>query len=308
MAKFIYYTDLHYGPDVPPYDEDGVHILGSYASRMHEAVLEYAEKEGIQTILHGGDETTFHPIKEKWLERAFNAASLMQEFNGDVIRVLGNHDYRKAPHLLGFQTNSFVTRIDGSLPACILQPSYRHNGQKWLYAYSERTDERLETYKDDLQDQDHLIVAGHWAFDRVKRGYPDIYEKEGYIYKDRSDVIQTKLQKFNIGHILTLHGHEHRFALSENLSQGNGKVIFIQNLTMPSIVQHDINDQTKPCGLFVIIDDENRDGKLSLHFKKVVISDDRKTTAIRDVTRQEMKAYKRPVRFDSEHNVPKYKV
>ncbi|MCI5060529.1 MAG: metallophosphoesterase [Alphaproteobacteria bacterium] len=304
MAKFVYYTDLHHGPDVLRTRKDGVDILGSYATCVHEAVLSYAQKEGIKTILHGGDETTFHPIETKWLERAFNAAALMRRFSGHMIRVLGNHDYDEAPHLLGLPPNSFLTNIEDTLPAYILQPSCRHTGEKWLYEYSKKAANRLEVHKSEIEKHDTLILAGHWAFDRIERGYPALYDKVGYAYQDRADPIKAKLQEFDLSHILTLHGHEHRFVLSTTpATKTSAKMT---HLIMPSIVQHDINDETKPCGLFVVIDDESDNGKLSLHFKKVVLSDDRKTTSVQDVTRQEMKAYKRPVRFDSEHNVPKY--
>ena len=298
MAKFIYYTDLHYGPDIPRQNKHGINLLGSTAPYIQDALINYAEKSNIKTIIHGGDETTYHPIPEKWFERAQKASALMQQFNGTMIRVIGNHDYDARATDLGFEKHSFLTQIDESLPAYILQPTCMHTEQTSLYKYHKNDANNLRQHTGTIEDSSNLIIAGHWALNRQERGYPEMYHKIGYAYKDNCNDIKNALKALPLKSAMTLHGHEHRFALSTLPDRRQ-----ITHLLMPSIVQHDINDLTKPCGIFVEINDETKSGQLTWEFKKILPPRDmahdtlrqRKIT-VTDLSHHQMKAYSRPVR------------
>jgi len=137
----------------------------------------------------------------------------------------------------------------------------------------------------------NLIVASHWAFDRMERGYPQLYNIKGYAYEDNTKPLKGRFAELAGGdhnRVITLHGHEHRFNLSAFLG--------FQCLVMPSVVQADVDNLDKPCGLFVEIDDENPDHSLRLTFKKIHLNEENpEASLVETVPLEYMQRYYRPV-------------
>lgn len=284
MAKIIFYTDLHHGANlIYPNDPN---IYGNYALAMNAAILNYAKLENVDVVIHGGDESSYNPDVTTHVSRAHEIKSQMAQFDGDLHRVIGNHEPIGFMSDLGLHEESYeVENSESSTRVLIQQPEINRSTGELTYSYN-----RHSGFASPQQPDQNIILARHWAFDRMARGYPEIYRK-AYLYHDRlkedSDALASMIAG-NLAKGLTLHGHEHRFSLSENMGY--------QCLVMPSIAQEDIDCPDKPCGLFVEITDDALGGGLRLSFKKINLNDEQpEQSNITEVTPEYMQRYHRPV-------------
>ena len=286
MTKIIYYCDLHQGPLHEPSEPTDVRLHGHCAFDMNRALLEYAWHNNIDDIIHGGDESTF--VKgdlSHHMRRATLIGGSMQYQAGDLHRVIGNHDPITRLKELGFQTESYKKQPHKSKNRIvILQPQIKQTCSQAVYDYHIP---RVSRIFPPAHSKTNLIVASHWALDRMERGYPKIYDPKGYAYHDNTEELKKRLAK-HAGEVISLHGHEHRFSLTTTLG--------FQCLVMPSIIQADIVDENKPCGLFVEIADENEDGSLRFTFKKINLNaENPEVSQIETVDLAYMQRYHRPV-------------
>jgi len=296
--RAIYYVDLHKGGLIEPASPVDVRLHGQAAFDMNCAILDYAYEQGIDDVIHGGDESTF--VKDdpnKHLNHARAIQGTMQYHAGDLHRVIGNHEPIDHLKSLGFKTRSYKKAINTRTNLVVFQPDIGKQKDQTVYSYDPSFNK--SKLPREVSFRKNIIVASHWAFDRMKRGYRKIYDLKGYAYHDNTEKIAKHLAnnaRVNVDRVLSLHGHEHRFSLTQDLG--------FNCLVMPSIVQADIDAPDKPCGLFVEITDEKTpDGSLNWDFKK--ITDLRSDTDEFDLLKQQydietvdldyMRRYDRPV-------------
>lgn len=286
MSKIIFYTDLHHGRILRAESTIRLNILGPYAIAMQRALNAYAEKKGITTLLHGGDESSFIKDPKEHNRRAAEIFSVMQEFSGDIIRVRGNHDPEKIKRKLRFTRNGLVpNRSDEDLSIIVCQPDIKNVDGKILYQYRPHT---FKPASNQIKSTAKSITAlAHFAFDRQQVGYPALHpEDSGYAYIESAQEACRILKEENIakpGTVISCHGHEHRFRLS--------KVHGFISLTMPSIVQAEALNPDTPCGLFTEIETK-KNGKIHLIFKQISLNEKHpEKSEVQDVSFQHLCEY-----------------
>lgn len=264
--KAIFYTDLHKGGLKEPAISFDVRLHGQMAFDMNCAIFDYAEKNEINDVIHGGDESTFvSGDLAHHMRRATEIQSTMHYQGGDLHRVIGNHDPSSHLAELGFKTQSYKKNNPNSKNwITICQPTIGIQKGQTRYSYDPKAIlKNLPSYG---TRSNNIIIASHWAFDRMERGYPKVYDIKGYAYHDETNLLKTRLKgnaRKNINRVLSLHGHEHRFSHTVNLG--------FNCLVMPSIVQANIDNYDQACGLFVEITDEKTpDKSLSWEFKQII--------------------------------------
>lgn len=289
MTKFIFYTDIHHGIVMKAARSNSVNILGPFAISMQRALNAYAEKQGIDTLLHGGDEATFikkqkYPMEH--LDATKEMFSVMNEFSGDVIRTIGNHEPTDYINDLSFSPSTLIKGVsNSSLNIALCQPSIDLVGKKIIYSYNQN--KLCSIFNNNILKMP-LITMGHFAFDRPTQGFPEIHPpNSGYAYKESATFIRTILQTIesaNQGAVISLHGHEHRFRLTT--SEG------FRCLTMPSIVQEDRLKEDEPCGLFAEIDLNDTTNALSITFKKIILNTENpEQSEVRKMSQKYMQNY-----------------
>lgn len=288
MSKILYYCDLHHGSKRPAYDEKSVFLHGDFALRLQAAISTYVSQNNIHSIIHGGDEAFFDLDKDRFKARAEEMANSINLTPVPVHRVIGNHEPISYLEELGFLTSSFNNTADG-IPLVVLQPTI-HIADKVVH-YQYDPDSSLD-HIEQVTNGRNIIVPSHWALDRIPRGYNSVSgSNKGYRYHDNTEVISKRLAEFadgNTSRVLGLHGHEHRFAMTTTLG--------FTCLTMPSIVQADLDNSDLPCGLFAEITDDGEDGSLRIAFKKITFhSATSDNFTVHDVTKKYMDRYFRPV-------------
>lgn len=266
--RVIFYTDLHCGPPHEPASKTDVRLHGQNALAINAALLEYAIRHNINDIIHGGDESTFAKGDlTRHMRRASLIGGSMNYQPSDLHRVIGNHDPAEKLDESGFKKDSYSkTMRDKKTKIIICQPEIipARMEAPLLYAYNTQKILRISPKRD--VHALNLIIAAHWAFDRSERGYKDI-SGGGYNYHDTTLKLKEHFKhnaRKNMQRVLSVHGHEHRFSLTDNLR--------FNCLVMPSIVQADIDNPNTPCGLFVEITDDGPEKTLRLSFKKMTSS------------------------------------
>lgn len=294
MTKILYYCDLHHGPTVIPKMPSDVLILGEFAVGLNTAILAYSARNQFGTVIHGGDEATFMLNPKEHFDRASTIAQQMTRVEGSLHRVIGNHDPTISLKGLGLNPKSYMANINDRNKLLVCQPQISKTGTKTIYEY-DVNDILAIVGEADISNY-NLIVSAHWAFDRVSRGYPQLYfPDKGYAYRDTSKLLIERLSDIadgNTKRVLSLHGHEHRFSLTASLG--------FQILVMPAITQADIDTPDKPCGLFAEITDDTPDGSLRINFRKITLNKEQpEISHIETVSRDYMQRYLRPVTVKS---------
>ncbi len=265
MYSALYFTDLHFGPNLTYRDSTKpAHIppppptYGAQAHGLVSNLLAYGEYNGLPTIIHGGDENTLGA--DNFEENFAKTESLLNSYAGHMIRVSGNHDPRPQTKdtPCGIISESHTMRVHDNVSVIVLQPKlYPHtdNPGQWIYHYDEADDALVEETLAKRPD-DFIILASHWALDRLHRGYPTLYNlSKRYGYEVRTDTILQKLSERTPGSVINVAGHEHRFSCSD----ASG----IQTLIMPAFTQADVDTENRACGLFAALHIKKNDGKLS---------------------------------------------
>lgn len=265
MYSALYFTDLHFGPTLTYRDSTKpAHIppppptYGELGHSLLINLLAYAEYNGTPTIIHGGDENTLGA--NNFEENVAKTESLFNSYAGQVIRVSGNHDPRPQTKdtPCSIQPESHTMRVHDNVSVIVLQPKlYPHtdNAGQWIYHYDESDDALVEETLAKRPD-DFIILASHWALDRVHRGYPTLYNlSKRYGYEVRTDAILQKLSERPAGSVINIAGHEHRYSLSDACG--------IQTLIMPAFTQADEDTENRGCGLFSSLNIKKHDGQLS---------------------------------------------
>jgi hypothetical protein len=293
MTKIIYYCDLHSGSLTEASSSTDVRLYGNYAIDMNQALFAYASVNNVEIIIHGGDESSFVKTSNRsnhHLDRAGFIGDSMNYLQGDLHRVIGNHEPIDHLEELGFKTKSFRKKIDRRNTLLIYQPTIETTPNGTNYSYDDQ--KIIRPSKSTKPATTNLIVSSHWAFDRMHRGYPKHYNKgKGYTYHDNTEPLAKVFAthaRGNTARVLTLHGHEHRFSMNDDLG--------FQCLVMPSIMQADFYYPNKPCGLFAEITDDGPDNELCVTFKKISLDvDDADFSPVKPVSRDYMNKYFRPV-------------
>lgn len=307
MAKIIYFVDLHYGrksSDGTLHQRD-LSLHGERALDLVHAIHGYAGRNNIDIAVCGGDEANFTPEPGKHLERAQWISSHINRIpTSHVYRQIGNHE--PLPHLnrLGLLSGEKVHNF-GANKLVLLRPEIELNDEgKAIYSYDGGNAIKEANRQLIKKRSSNLILAGHWAFDRQQAEYPRLSHPhdKGYFYQDNLSQLFNFLcdaGKKEHHSIVSLHGHEHRFRMSQSGSYSC--------ITMPAITQtyiphdNDNNDYKGPCGLFVEITDETPDGSLRYNFKQVMLPHwsepdyDAFDLEPKDVPLEYMRKYERPV-------------
>lgn len=266
--SMIFVTDFHYGIDII----NGTTLRGSFAHELHQALIDYAHESDIRLIVDGGDQSSYTAHEDKHIEQAQAALRTANTFRGDYATAIGNHEPRYAPVLkeMGHKTHLVTQQALERTDIIVHQPRIKQttaaNGNplnKYWYGNNRLTSALQEA------DQPNLIITGHWAYDRVARGLAKKTTKTDgrsvYRYLDTTHNVLPRLHAQNEmvrQSMLTLHGHEHRFSLTDTLG--------FQCLAMPSISQADAENERRPCGLFATIHDGKMYG-LSARFHKLTL-------------------------------------
>jgi len=259
--SILFYTDAHHGDDLI-YDESSPSILGSWAIPINRAIQRYAEVNNIRMMIDGGDQTTYSTDKAAHLRRAREFATCLNQFNGLIVRIVGNHDPFSHIHTLNFTPYTDGQAVIGMDHTSLLNYQFYRKTTQDRPTYFYNPYEALHTISSSLSHpRKHSLLASHWSLDRMQRGYPEYDDrKAGYIYEDSSHRVLSVLKNAPLP-VLGLHGHEHGFALN---SYGQ-----YTSLVMPSIVQEDADIPPLPCGLFLELS-ESEEG-LKKRFMKVVV-------------------------------------
>lgn len=161
--------------------------------------IEYAKKNKIDLILHGGDFFNRSNPKKKVVSRAYELVESLISENIGFICVPGNHDRSKLPEtLLGYYMrnvhfiNKFTTiELD---EITIIGFPYINQNPKNVY-------KRITKFANKNQDK-QIILLCHQLFDGAKFG------PHNYVFRNRIDALQTFTLPWNI--LFTLTGHIHR--------------------------------------------------------------------------------------------------
>ena len=288
MSKFVYYVDIHHGEKRHPYDASSILLHGDYSIAMQRAVNAYAKNNNVTAMIHGGDESYYDPDITLFRKRAGEISNEIKKSSVPTYRIIGNHEPIFKLDDLGFLKDSFTRAHDNTTLVC-LQPDITSPSQTTKYVYDP---DKTKNLLSGIQIGKNTIVASHWSFGRITRGYgrasrPD----KGYSYVDHLHDLADSLEKIadgNPARVLNLSGHEHRFSLMTDLG--------FQCIVMPAIVQNDVDEPDKPCGLFAEITDDADDGALSITFKKISLDiDEPEKSVVTTVSRDYMQRYFRPV-------------
>ena len=293
MRRFIFVTDLHHGPRIDSRDADGVVLHGNKASAIQRAIINYAHNQNIAVIIDGGDQTTYNIDKRKHLKRAEKPRKISAEFSGLYAQAIGNHDPHCEAVAYGFQPRTH--RLDQDVlrksDIVVAQPHITTTkyGQKYRYEYD--TDE-IKTVIEECKNP-NLILAGHFAFNREERNMRKRTGSRPYEYRDDCEGINHifAAEAAKGRQILTLHGHEHFFSMTEQ----SGYLCIV----MPSVVQSDIDFRHQPCGLFATVT-EKKGGEIQVEFKKITLGEKHKGNKLTpyivtdDIPLAYMRRYQRP--------------
>lgn len=269
METLIVYTDLHHGPNFEKKAPDDVAILGSYALQMQQALGQYARLHQIRHMRNVGDRSSFGNE-----ELAREVAQVIHDAEQTITTDIGNHDPYDLAEALGFET---MTRVmdqylmpSTRLISCHLDREEEVAGVA-LCHYGHDAGAILEAAQLDDKSVSNRLLFSHWAFDRTARGYPPSSDpNKGYIYIDNLQGVHKRLSELQQGFALSVHGHEHRFRMCQY-----GRYT---SLVLPSMVQEDIDDRTKPldqkrpCGLFAEISENPNGEGLRVEFKKITLA------------------------------------
>lgn len=305
VDRFIFYTDPHHGPQSggrSPFDPV---LYGPEALNLQFAINHYANENDIPLIIHGGDECAFTPDLVEHFKRAKEASVPLKSFNGQVIRIAGNHDDQRNLEELGFskvgiQENIFMPNtkvivgtdkiIHGDGP-----PAYTFDEEATCESINASSPERILS----------TLISAHPAYDqRIVAKYPYEFgpKDKGYVYRQNSDEIYRTLCELgarNPGTVLSLHGHEHGFRLTDESGY--------QCLTMPSLVQDDMEKPGRPCGLFCVIERDRITGVFNIYGKQVLLDSNTpanpEKATVRDYSLETMNDnYKRRYRVFGPHS------
>lgn len=260
MTKILFYTDLHKGADYREGTNSPVTIYGSTAFLMNAAILAYAadNENHIDAVISGGDEATYIADMEHHFRRATEIDSTMRAFKGELHRVIGNHELWPRLNLLGFRKESYRRIFNRQTRIKICQPVIGRVDGHYVHKYDgDRMARPLRRVKSGTQR--NRILFGHWAFNRMQRGYPEYNKDKRYL--DTSAEVLEHMQRINGEEgqrVVGVHGHEHSFSWQDNC------------LVMPSISQEDVDHPEKPCGLFVEISDDGPNNTLRFEFKRII--------------------------------------
>lgn len=262
MTKIIYCVDLHFGPEIPRWQDTGMKLYGPQALVMLMTVTTYAKQNGADALIIGGDEGSYDANPERHLARTLPVWDILKRSSVPVLRAIGNHERPEHFNALGLNPNSHSIRIKDT-NIVILQPTINTQGGQTIYAYDPKDVEFLLNGSPAR----NTIVVPHWSLDRMERGYPRRTANltGEYVYSDTADQITPLLPN----NTLILSGHEHRSNFDDPkhcaLEDGHTHIV------LPSIVQEDIDNPDIPCGIFMEITNEGRNGALQLNFKRVAL-------------------------------------
>ena len=288
MSKFLYYVDIHHGETRHPYDASSILLHGDHSIAMQRAVNAYAKNNNITAMIHGGDESYYDNDLTLFRQRAGEIADEIKKSSVPTYRIIGNHEPILKLDDLGFLKGSFTRAHDATTLVC-LQPEITEPAQLVQYSYAPDKTKNILT---GIPAGQNIIIASHWSFGRITRGYGRTSRADkAYLYRDTLHDLNDNLKQIAGGNprrVLNLSGHEHRFSFMTDLGY--------QCLVMPAIVQNDIDEHGKPCGLFAEITDDADDGSLRITFRKISLNtEDPENSTITTVSQDYMQRYFRPI-------------
>jgi len=271
IDRFIFYTDPHYGPLSGGRSLFDPILYGTDALNLQFAIHHFANTNAISLIFHGGDECAFTPDLMEHFKRAHAASIPLRNFDGHVIRIAGNHDYQPGLNELGFSKAGLQDALLMSNTKIIVGTDQiiKEDGRPVYTFNEEATCRSINTPSSTGEEILSTLISSHAAYDRsIIAKYPyDFGPKDkGYMYRQNADQIFETLCELGArkpGAVLSLHGHEHGFRLSDQSGY--------RCLTMPSLVQEDMETPGRPCGLFCVIDRDRITGTFNIHGKQVIL-------------------------------------
>ena len=287
MSNFLVANDFHFPKDRMPKGPTDVQLWGSKGLRLLQAVHNHAQQIGAVVIING-DESSYHPDPLQHFNDAAEIGRLAKEIA--IARTIGNHEPITNRIQLGLNTTSHMLSIGEQTQVLICQPENGYEPPKKSKIkshYAINPDAITALIDAEYIDGNNLLVMGHWAFDRMQRGYPPIYKKTGagYTFIDNSKSIVSRLTqiKDSGARVLMSGAHEHRYSTTNTLG--------FQCNVIPAITQVDIDDETKPCGLFAVYESSAKGWDTT--YGKISLGKEGKNKSVTSVPQSEIQRYYR---------------
>jgi len=291
MSKVLFFTDLHYGKSIKARYESDVTIWGSeWGHHTVNRLVKIAKEERGSTLISGGDEATRfsgddnqpNVMSKQSKKNARKASQLLTNRGVSIARAIGNHDHHEQAEELFFNPLSHIFE-QSALPdtqIVVMQPDINtHNG---LAEFSYTPESVIPVLEQTTAP--NLILVSHFPFNKSA-------ERKTYKYSNQTkpieDHLHARLGDQSLNSVMTLHGHSHRFVMNQRSER-------FLSLTMPSIVQNDIDRTDMPCGLFMSAEIGHNSGLLTPRFHQMAIGKlDHNQPLYRDVDIDYMRRYER---------------